>query len=214
MKALTLSLGIFALARAAPAPSPDPLSGATIVDQQVTVQVFPDQPPVTLNGTLQEVEAQLRQLNPDWDSTTASGSNQARAAVPDDVNAAAGLEKRADEDWSKAKVICSQGNWGYVNNLAYNEIVNIYENSWRSNTAAVLRPGPKKCGRLYCAYRTAFYACNDNAEKYSVHDFTVMSHAIREMWKRCGNNELHDMKGAQIFSPNKWNIIMEQNLDC
>jgi len=161
MKALTLSLGIFALARAAPAPSPDPLSGATIVDQQVTVQVFPDQPPVTLNGTLQEVEAQLRQLNPDWDSTTASGSNQARAAVPDDVNAAAGLEKRVDEDWSKAKVICSQGNWGYVNNLAYNEIVNIYENSWRSNTAAVLRPGPKKCGRLYCAYRTAFYACND-----------------------------------------------------
>ncbi|KAJ6438153.1 reverse transcriptase [Purpureocillium lavendulum] len=121
------------------------------------------------------------------------------------------LDKRAEEKWDTAKVICSRDKWGEVNPMAYNEIVDKYENTWRANTVAMLPKGPRKCSKVACSYHTAFYVCNDNAEEARLDSFRTISDAIRAMWKRCGNAELHDMFGAQIFSPNNWNVIMEQD---
>ncbi|UNI15209.1 hypothetical protein JDV02_001764 [Purpureocillium takamizusanense] len=197
-KALTILLvGLSsALARAAPAPDGRGMPARA---------AHPDAGPPTLGGTLQEYT----------DRTDDAPTTAKRGPDHDDDDGAGGLDKRWDkEEWSKADVICSEKQWGLVHNLAYNDVIDMYEKTWRKGSLVVLPEGPRKCMELFCQYETAFFACNDHAKSYTIQDGMVISHGIREMWKRCHNNQLDDMIGAQIFSPNNWNIIMRRDVSC
>lgn len=80
----------------------DPLEGRSIVASTFEVEITPGGEKVVLNGTVEEVHAQLLELNANWDEDF---------PVVDDLDSS-GLEKRTD--FRGANVLCHD-RWGYAN---------------------------------------------------------------------------------------------------
>jgi hypothetical protein len=82
---------------AVPFDSEDPLQGRDIFTSEWEVEVRPGGDTVVLNGTIQEVRAQLLKLNPNRDTDLEDDDLDKREAdFGDWVDDTAGLDKRAD----------------------------------------------------------------------------------------------------------------------
>ncbi|KAK4094684.1 hypothetical protein PCL_10149 [Purpureocillium lilacinum] len=87
-----------------------PMDNYEVFIPQWDVEVFPGQPAITLNGTLEEVRSELNRLNPNWDSAYVQGafSSPDTSGPNTDDNA---LGKRTD--FYNAHVICGGGSHGW-----------------------------------------------------------------------------------------------------
>lgn len=91
----------------------------------------------TLNGTIQEVYAQVLRLNPHF-------------KLPEDPPVARGLNRK------RSTVRC--GNWPLTSKDRIQEGINYLR---RLNGAPRNGPGPSNCGRVSCSYNAAIWWCND-----------------------------------------------------
>lgn len=111
-------------------------------------QVMPGGPPVVLNGTVEEVHAELLRLNPNWDSDFPQ-----RVARSQDQDWT--LEKRTD--FSMANTLCD-ATWGSAHDGPISEGIERLE---RIGGVPRLGPGPGKCSRVSCSWDSAIWWCND-----------------------------------------------------
>lgn len=114
------------------------------------IQAFESGPMLTLNGTIEEVNSQVLQINPDF--KIAEPSESELAAAYD----ASTFEKRTD--FSGSHYMCDTRDWQpcYVSRIK-NGISHLRGTSGRPKNG----PGPGNCGRVSCAGRSAIWWCND-----------------------------------------------------
>jgi hypothetical protein len=110
------------------------------------VQVTPNGKFVTLNGTLEEVHAELLELNPRWDEDFLTDETE------DEINP---LAKRTD--FYGSKTVCQK----FGSSARFTPIQNgiKYLRGVKGNPRA--GPGPANCGRVSCSYNSAIWWCND-----------------------------------------------------
>jgi hypothetical protein len=108
------------------------------------VETSPGGPIVVLNGTIEEVHAQLLKINPNYDTDFEAIADQREAP-----QAGPSLIKRDD-------VHC--GYWALADEQVIETGIAYLR---RVQGQPVLGPGPSKCGRVSCSYDSGIWWCND-----------------------------------------------------
>ena len=108
------------------------------------MEVIPNGEKVTLNGTIQEVHAQLLQLNPNWDEDFKDRFHS-RNTSP--------FERRAD--FTGARTDCDREEANPY------DIQQGIEYLRRVSGPATNPPGPNVCDRVSCSWSNAILWCNE-----------------------------------------------------
>ncbi|KAI1056685.1 hypothetical protein LB507_001439 [Fusarium sp. FIESC RH6] len=123
-----------------------PMEGYKIVPMQWEGVIKEGEAPVSLNGTIESVVAQIKELNPDFELAEEE---------EEDAVASSGLEAR-----NPTHIICDVGGSGYVDVKAARR-ENRYLRSL-GNSVCGVNGGPGTCARVSCSYGDAIWLCNDN----------------------------------------------------
>ncbi|POR31654.1 Uncharacterized protein TPAR_08133 [Tolypocladium paradoxum] len=169
------------------------------------VEVRPGETAI-LNGTIQEVRAELLKRNPDWDTQYPVQNTTKRDpghmdgwnyinVFPKDTKILCGI-------WSRSEA------WTAV-------LINFALSLDRA--AKIGQPkngaGPGNCGRVGCEYNTGIWWCNDSPEPKTLSSFTDITDAIQvlQYTKDCSAEG-----SAQVFHPDNWNVIVsgKEGLEC
>jgi hypothetical protein len=123
-----------------------PVPGYDIVDISWEVEITPGGEKVILNGTVQEVYAQLIELYPEY-----------KANFPITTHTEASMKRNDDSHLSKRDSwVC--GNFPQCSMTHIDEGISYLYGVQGSPTNG---PGPGNCGRVSCSYNSAIYWCND-----------------------------------------------------
>lgn len=149
-----LAAGLYVLDRAAATSerrdtAKSPIPGYDIIIPSWEVSATPDGPPVILNGTVEEVHAQLLELNPNFDADFAL----AEPASEETVN----IFNYLDRFPSNSPHKCFE-RWGFVFTDALWDGIDYLRRIGGKPTASA---GPSTCARVSCSYRTGIFWCND-----------------------------------------------------
>ncbi|KAF6790352.1 hypothetical protein CMUS01_16276 [Colletotrichum musicola] len=154
MHAKVLLAGLASLSQVSAVPS-EPVARRAFEDYGIEVleweiQAFESGPMLTLNGTIEEVNSQVLEINPDFEFNEPSESEL--AALYD----ASAFEKRTD--FSGSHYMCDTRDWMpcYLSRIKKG-IAHLRGTSGRPKNG----PGPGNCGRVSCAGRSAIWWCND-----------------------------------------------------
>ncbi|PNY28164.1 Uncharacterized protein TCAP_01923 [Tolypocladium capitatum] len=158
--------------------------GAFEVPVEWDVQAFPDGPVLTLVGTAQEVHAQLLKINPNHTSDFR-------------------LESRDSElgprtDFSRSKVICSEGLFGKPSRWAIADGI-AYLLKLRGHPRN--QGGPGACGRVSCSYDSAIWWCNDSKQPKTLDGWFEIADGAAWIAGEC-------FYGGQVFDAHDWNVIV------
>ncbi|KAK4094685.1 hypothetical protein Purlil1_1290 [Purpureocillium lilacinum] len=139
-----------------------PLDKYDVFTPQWEIELAPGGPLVVLNGTVQEVHAELLKLNPSWDTdfagVYASGSTDDRANLHE-------MEKRTD--FRDSAYNCF-GRWGRASaHSIWEGITHLRKVPGRPGNGA----GPGNCGRVSCSYSSAIWWCNDSRSPKTLNSF-------------------------------------------
>ncbi|KAM5359997.1 hypothetical protein ACJZ2D_014038 [Fusarium nematophilum] len=160
-----------------------PLEGYDVAPLKWTGKVNKRGKDVTLDGTLEEITAKARQVNPDFGFSKP--------------------EKRA----GLGRINCGWGGSGDAGSVAIREGVEYLESFGEGYCG--LDDGPYKCARISCSYNSAIWLCNDQDTPLRVKckDLAPFIHKIRDDCYTPGFGE--PLTRGQIFSDDeKWNVIV------
>ncbi|KAK3987508.1 hypothetical protein QBC44DRAFT_372021 [Cladorrhinum sp. PSN332] len=203
MVSAKLFAGLAALAitaSAAPVTDESPIPGYSVEVLEWEVQATPDSAPIHVNGTVEDVIAELVKINPDF-------------AVAEDSIAArdSGLSKRYDIDSS----FCF-GRWPAGRELDLQTgIRNLRAVSGRPQRG----PGPGSCGRVSCTGRTGIWWCNDNTSLKYLNSFGDIANGAQHIDGKCrkfantGVFSYWEVSG-QVFYKDNWNVYVRGQDTC
>ncbi|CEI67741.1 hypothetical protein FVEN_g9549 [Fusarium venenatum] len=121
-----------------------PMEGYEVVPMQWKGVIKEGEAPVSLNGTIESIIAQIQEINPEFQ------------LVEEEPEASSELEAR-----SQSNIICNVGgNGGNVDVVAARREQR-YLRSLGTSVCGV-DGGPGKCARISCSYGDAIWLCNDN----------------------------------------------------
>ncbi|CCF35349.1 hypothetical protein CH063_01288, partial [Colletotrichum higginsianum] len=173
------------------------------------LEVTPGGEVVTLNGTVEQVVAQLRELNPNYDSDfgldlpSAEDAELLASLVSEDV-ASDGLEKRTD--FSGRNYIC-RGRWGNASARAiYSGIRYLRGIGGKPRLPA----GPSVCSRVSCSYNAGIQWCNDARQTKELASFGSIADGAQYIDDKChtGSPGVSGYASGQVFHETDWNVIV------
>ncbi|KHO01298.1 uncharacterized protein MAM_00299 [Metarhizium album ARSEF 1941] len=137
-----------------------------------------------LYGTVQEVYAQARKMNPDFKLD--------KVVEPRDLH-----EKRSN-------VIC--GNFGLADKGRIQEGINYL----RGVPAAPRNgPGPGNCGRVSCSHNAAIWWCNDNLTPKTLDSWDQIANSAQHIVNTCASGA--GQVSGQNFESGNWNTIVRRD---
>ncbi|GAM35627.1 hypothetical protein TCE0_017r04105 [Talaromyces pinophilus] len=179
--------------------SPAAIPGYNIVDIEWEVQVTAGGPTVNVTGTVEEVYAHLKTINPDFETEFPpidhKNSIEARAA-----------------DYSVSSYFC-QGRWAGCSWSRIQQGISYLDGvPGRPSNG----PGPGNCGRVSCSYNSAIYWCNDkltrrdwgvkNTYQYTLDGFYDIASGASFIGQTCLIGT--DTTSGQVFYADNWNVIV------
>ncbi|KAK3987947.1 hypothetical protein QBC44DRAFT_399507 [Cladorrhinum sp. PSN332] len=185
--------------------SPIP-EGYGIVDSEQLeweVETTPGGPKVALNGTVQQVRAQLLEINPKYDEEFAPIISERNAKALEETTPASPLHKR---DWT----VC----WGRMAGARQERIIQGIHYLRGLSGEARNGPGPRNCGRVSCDLDNSIWYCNDNNFSKSMPWFHIANAAqvlVNECtwWK---DNYTPQVSGER-WHDDRWFVIVT-NAPC
>ncbi|KAF6822415.1 hypothetical protein CPLU01_12029 [Colletotrichum plurivorum] len=201
--ALTAFAAMLSGAAAAPAVSEpnydSPLPGYKLVPAQWETQAFVDGPFIQLEGTIQEVRAELIKINPNYDAdfnitVDANPSPPADLEARTDFN---GMYYFCDGRWSTTDGSTTWGNINYLRNIG---------------GKPRLGAGPSTCSRVSCSYGAGITWCNDANSEKELYSFGSIADGAEYIFWRCGgasNVPVWQRRPAgQVFHNTNWNVFI------
>ncbi|RDA84084.1 hypothetical protein CP532_0489 [Ophiocordyceps camponoti-leonardi (nom. inval.)] len=199
-----------------------PIDGVNTFDPQWLIPVFPDQPKLVLNGTIQQVQRTARALNPDWDDYIGNLTAEAGTTAGAASTAAAYTTTTSEEEedsWTlkRRSRRCSHNcakfavkslncddnpqNW---RRAFVNDIIAGIDHLRGQQGVPYSTPGPKTCGRAA-------------TEKF-LSSFTDIANGAYYIINSCPKVR-DSSQGAyvwgQVFHVDNWNVIVrEDRQDC
>ncbi|KAJ6441332.1 AMSH-like protease sst2 [Purpureocillium lavendulum] len=187
-----ISLALVAFALVAP------LDGYAVVELSGEYQVSPGGPPVVLNGTVQEVHAQLLKLNPNWD-----------ADFPRDAKPGASTPAKRNI-WAGADVSC-ENRWGAVRPDVIKDGIKYLRESVKGKPQ--MGAGPGVCARVSCDVAAGIWWCNDDRAPKTLDSFADIGDGAARAQEVCAtddekDDDLVDWWAGQAFHRTNWNVIV------
>ncbi|KAG5983198.1 hypothetical protein E4U55_000539 [Claviceps digitariae] len=185
-----------------------PLPGYGIHTFEWNVELFPGQTH-NFSGTVEQVQSQIRKLNPRWTPSPASA----------DQNGSSVVDRRDDEEgqlihWREINCGETQG-WESVNvgaDTAIGDGIKRLREVANAGGVPKAGPGPGLCGRVSCSYDTAIWWCNDSRNEKALASWLNIADGAWQIVRRCLRDKT--AKG-QVFTDADWNVIVRRDRqDC
>ncbi|KAL4962765.1 uncharacterized protein BDV14DRAFT_202586 [Aspergillus stella-maris] len=186
-------------------PTPSPLDGYDIFIPSWEVQVTPGSEPVILNGTIDEVHAELLKLNPKWDDDF-PGVDVDESSSLANRDLEWSLEKRTD--FTESKYNCF-GRWGRAHAITVRQGISYLRKvTGRPHAAA----GPGTCGRVSCSYDSAIYWCNDDKNSKTPNSYGSIADGAQYLLAKCRlGSGISEWTAGQVFHKTHWNVIVRED---
>ncbi|KAH6636400.1 hypothetical protein F5144DRAFT_567358 [Chaetomium tenue] len=202
LRSIAVASVLATVAVAAPVAQDSPIEGYTIVP--ITWEFDgPNGQVIQLNGTVQEVVAQLDLIVPNSQAkliaSIAAASTASSTSRRDEESP---LEKRYDED----KILCWVHGWTAASLRSIQDGIN-YLNGVSGRPSH--GPGPSTCARVSCSYGSAIYWCNDNRSLKELNSFKDIAHGADRIKNNCQQVvQATVLTQGQIFYKDNWNVIV------
>ncbi|EAW14558.1 uncharacterized protein ACLA_075980 [Aspergillus clavatus NRRL 1] len=165
------------------------IPGYNIVDIEWDVQTTAGGPTVKAKGTVQDVYAQLKDINPEFENEFPPvNSTDSSVHVVDRYTVQSHF---CQGRWSGCSWSRIQQGISYLNGVP-----------GRPSNG----PGPGNCGRVSCSYNSAIYWCNDNNYQYTLNGFYDIASGANYIGQTCLINS--DTTSGQIFYTDNWNVVV------
>ncbi|KAE8369302.1 hypothetical protein BDV27DRAFT_165833 [Aspergillus caelatus] len=174
-----------------------PIEGYSIEEFSWEVETTPGGPTVVLNGTVEKVLSQLREINPNYEAefaTVVPEIDQPAEHAAEEEDTSSHLAKRGD-------VVCGKFP------SAYQSDIDQGIKYLRSVPGKPQRgPGPGSCGQVSCSWSSAIWWCNDNTFTKVLPSFNNIADGAQLIKNTC----LHGGQtfSGQDFHNDKWNTIV------
>ncbi|KAK3994274.1 hypothetical protein QBC44DRAFT_367796 [Cladorrhinum sp. PSN332] len=175
----------------------DIIPGYNIVELSWEVQATVDGPPIVLNGTVEQVHAQLLEINPNYDTEVAPAV--AESAHADSESQLAKRGRISKRDHTRC------GNWASARKNRIQEGISYL---WGVGGRPVRGPGPASCGRVSCSYDAAIYWCNDNRATKQLYGFWQIAEGAQVVINDCAPNSGATWVSGQRFHNDNWNVVV------
>ncbi|KAE9966008.1 hypothetical protein BLS_007273 [Venturia inaequalis] len=225
-KALTLLAGTFLVAITQVIAKPSPIPGYEIGPVTWTIPNGTDGTFIKLQGTIQEVDAQLTRDHPHikrdlvFDNSTDPVNAASDVSV---VQAAGGPRGVPSQDWREhawcpEPGCCGYADWKRAN--AYHILAGIDYLKKFKNEIGV--EGPNRCGRVSCSYDSAIFMCNDHRTYLPVKNGKPLSVGAHKLaancwWTEPGSYPPYSAILGQLFSDDNdkgelgYNIVVRED---
>ncbi|KAG6246171.1 hypothetical protein E4U23_004826 [Claviceps purpurea] len=156
--------------------------------------------PITLSDTIEQGTSKVKKLNPRW-----TRDLEMRKPLPDN-------EPRctATREWP-CKVDCFalyEGPWYHANLLFVREG---FDYLMKHSGKPKLGPGPDKCERVSCSYKSSIWWCNKSSEPKELPSFKEIVRIARTILNYCVKYDPDmDLVGGQAFLTD-WSVIIRQD---
>ncbi|KAB8219143.1 hypothetical protein BDV33DRAFT_192139 [Aspergillus novoparasiticus] len=196
MQWTTILIALSALSTQSPlsqvsgAATSNPFEKLRITTPTWEVEVTPGGDKVTLNGTVQEVHAQLLQLNPNYDSDFPAKRSEEPSS----------LTKR---DFKYEKYYCwGEDGWHYSRKRG--DSGDLQDGiDYLNSIGGTPKEAPGDCGRVSCSYNMAIYWCNANSETQYLKSYATIASGAQFLLDKCGgDNKPH----GEVVAPNHWSV--------
>ncbi|KAG6086019.1 hypothetical protein E4U15_000979 [Claviceps sp. LM218 group G6] len=173
-----------------------PISNYGVESLSWNIHLDPRDNPITLNGTIEQVISEAKKLNPRWGQDL-----EKRNPLPDDD------APWRDNVWVSRVVCTNSGVWKPAKAVRILEGIDYLS---KISAKLTLGPGPGKCSRVSCSYKSAIWWCNNRTKELILNNFDPIISAARAILKDC---EKHGTVCGQADMPPEWQVIVRQDMD-
>ncbi|KAI1803637.1 hypothetical protein F4811DRAFT_553715 [Daldinia bambusicola] len=169
--------------------------GYTVVPFSMDLVLEPGGEPMTFNGTVTEILAQVQSINPNftWENS---------------VSATTSVEEIHKWKRSKSKILCNIP--GYSVGLRW-IVLKGYDYLKNLHQACKVDAGPRKCSMIYCEAGTSIWMCNDNTTPISRDCDYIATYALdivaAEKCQSPGPTGAGVWTNGQEFDTDNFNVI-------
>lgn len=149
-----------------------PAPGYEIVPLTVEVQAVPGGDKMSLSGSVEEIHAQLLNLNPNFDKDFPA--DQGKAATVDSRS----LSKRFGPQCGTS--LNNYGGWNFASANGIQNGINYLRGVQGKPTL-----GPKQCSRVSCSWDDAIWWCNDNGNSITLPGFNTIADCAQVLKNQC-----------------------------
>ncbi|KAK1598968.1 uncharacterized protein LY79DRAFT_665534 [Colletotrichum navitas] len=175
----------------------DPHAGVREFTSKWEFEPFPGKK-VVLNGTVEQVVAELAQINPDYSPFT-----------PALGDGGLSLERRQKAELFPAdKVLCLKPGWDYVHESEANVGIS-YLKTVKGRPRG--DPGPANCGRVSCGYSAAIWFCNDNKHHITIESFAQIAKMVEAIEYHCTTRRRRWYSGQAFHPTDNWNVYIHRD---
>ncbi|KAG5946174.1 hypothetical protein E4U53_006615 [Claviceps sorghi] len=187
-----------------------PLPGYGVHTFEWDVEVFPGHTQ-NFSGTVEQVQSQVRKLNPRWTPSLLPGEKKASM-----------IDRRGDANaqliaWREINCGEAQG-WEAVNvgtDSAIGDGIKRLRDEAKSGSVPKAGPGPSLCGRVSCSYNTAIWWCNDSPKDRALASWMNIADGAWQIVRRCLKDGEQKTAKGQVFTDADWNVIVRRDRqDC
>ncbi|KAG6202607.1 hypothetical protein E4U35_005128 [Claviceps purpurea] len=176
-----------------------PIEGYGVEKSSRNFHVAPGDPPVTLNGPLEEVTSKAKKLNPRW-------ARNLEKRKPSETSAGSAAAKPTN-------VLCNNG-LGRWSLASASSIRNSLDNLRQVTKKPQIGRGPKLCSRLSCEGDSAIWWCNDDYAPREQNSYEEIIIAIEAILKKCTDSSSEPaLVRGQAFMSGNWNVIIRSDKD-
>ncbi|KAF9881493.1 hypothetical protein CkaCkLH20_00639 [Colletotrichum karsti] len=177
-----------------------PIPGYDVFIPEWEVKATPDGETLRINGTVEEVVAELEQINPHYRRSIGLDDPTLMARQQEE------LEKRQMVQFHRQNGICDHfrgADTGQI--MAAVQYLNWVTGRPRNGG------GPANCGRVSCGYKTAVWFCNDAPQPRELRSFRDISDGVYAIQNVC--HKSRKSYSGQAFHVDMWNVIIRWE-DC
>ncbi|PGH27625.1 hypothetical protein AJ80_00638 [Polytolypa hystricis UAMH7299] len=171
-----------------------PIPGYRVEDITWAVEYAPGKN-TTLTGTVQQVYAQLLDMNPQYEAQFGTIEHNATAVEDEDEDVTTRSKREHTICNPFPRAPCNRINEG----ISY---------LTRVNGRPTNGPGPGNCGRVSCSWSSAIWWCNDNRRTHTLSSFRDIANAAKVAVKDCRNLDKGCQVSGQRFLDDNWNVIV------
>ncbi|KAH8881845.1 hypothetical protein GQ53DRAFT_754010 [Thozetella sp. PMI_491] len=180
-----------------------PIPGYTVTDFTWEMEVFPGSPKENFTGTAEEVIAQLKTINPNWETDF---------NVSESVKQRSELEKRLNFPFTSVLCNIRVGEWGQTSEISIGGSIELLDSMGGQPSNG---PGPGACARASCNLGAGVWWCNDETQALSLPGFSTIAAGVSAILRNCpSNSPTNPVLNGQVFAQflQNWNVIV--NAKC
>ncbi|OIW31263.1 hypothetical protein CONLIGDRAFT_713713 [Coniochaeta ligniaria NRRL 30616] len=183
-----------------------PLPDHDLQEQVWTVPITPGGPTVTINGTVQQLFAQLTKLNPNYEA-------EFPPQTPDIGQPRTGIDKRDLNDHKMGRYSCAYDFYGVGLGYIRSEHVERGLVEYLDKVPGHPKLAPDACSKVSCDLAQGVFWCNHGTSEKVLENFKVIADAAREVIKLCKHGTRGDGAG-QIEFQDHWSVIYRADAQC